>query len=201
MLSPVTEGVYVWQALNVALKRHMNGYLFMTRIGPIMVDPPSMAEVIVEQVEALGKPKAIIVTGRHHERRTAQYKRWYKAKVFAPQADRKLLKVHADHYYMDGESLPGGFVSVQLGHQRTPGETVLYHAKSKLLVANHLVGAPEGYIQMQGEGVYWNFSRAFEAQLKLLDLDFDVILPGRGHPIATDGKMVLARFLAGYGVV
>lgn len=198
MLTPVIDGVYTWKTLEVELKRHVNGYLVMTKIGPVMIDPPSAAEVILNEIESLGKPRAILITGKRQERRAAQYQGWYEAKVFAPEGDRRLLTLKADHYYKRGESLPGGFQSCDLEHQRTPGETALFHPRSKMLVASHLVGDPPGYLRMQDQGFYWSFGRAFEAQLALLDLDFDTLLPGRGEPITKDAKVVLAKFLAGY---
>ncbi len=199
VLKPVIDGVYWWQALEVELKRHINGYLVMTRIGPVMIDPPSAAEVIVEQIEALGKPRAIILTGRRQERRAAQFQGWYDAKVFAPEGDRRRFNVKADHYFRPGETLPGGFQSIGLSHQRTPGECALFHAKKRLLATGHLVGEPKGYVQMQDQGMYWSFGRAFEAQLGLLELDFDTLLTGRGEPIPTGARLVLAKYLAGYG--
>ena len=162
------------------------------------MDPPSAAEPILAQIEAFGKPRAIIVTGRLQERRSRQYQGWYNAKVFAPEADRKRLRITADHYFRTGESLPGGFKSVILPHQRTPGETILFHAKAKVLVAPHFVTLGEGLVQMEDQASYWNFSRAFEAQLALLDLDFNVLLPGRGKPIRKDARVALAKYLAGY---
>ena len=198
VLTEVQSSVHVWQSLEIELKRHINGYLFLTRVGGILVDPPSAAEPVLAQIEAFGKPRAIIVTGRNQERRSRQYQGWYKAKVFAPEADRKRLRITADHYFRTGESLPGGFKSIILPHQRTPGETVLFHEKAKILVAPHFVTLGDGLIQMEDRASYWNFSRGFEAQLALLELDFDVLLPGRGKPIKTGARIALAKFLAGY---
>jgi len=198
VLTEVIKGVYMWQALELELKRHINGYVFMTRIGPIMVDPPSAAEVILKDIEALGKPRAIILTGRRQQRRSKQYQGWYKAKLFAPEGDRKLLTIRADHFYRGGESLPGGFKSISLPDQRSPGETALYHEKLGVMVCSHLVCTKAGYVQMQDQGLYWNFSRAFEAQLTLLDYPFETLLPGRGTPIVKEASMGLAKFLAGF---
>lgn len=199
MLTQIVEDVYCWQALQIELKRYINGYLFMTRIGPILVDPPSAAEPIIRDIERLGKPRAILLTGRHQVRRARQYQGWYNAKVFAPEADRKLLQqVKPDALYKPGDTLPGGFRPITPGNQRSPGESALYHAASKTLVASHLVGEPEGYVQMQEKGIYWNFSRAFEAQLQLLDVEFETLLPGRGKPIVGEGRVALAKYLAGY---
>ena len=190
----------MWQALELELKRHLNGYLLQTRVGLVMVDPPSAAEVIVKAIEAIGRPRAIIVTGRSRERRTRQFQGWYDAKVFAPERDARMLRVKADHYYKDGESLPGGFRSVGLEHQRTPGETALYHKGLRLMVAAHLVGQPAGYVQMQEQGLYWNFSRALEAQLRLLEYDYDTLLPGRGAPITKEARIALAKYIAGLSI-
>ena len=51
---------------------------------------------------------------------------------------------------------------------------------------------------MRSEKLYHNFSASFQAQLALLDLEFDIILPGLGTPVLTDGRKVLAGFLASY---
>jgi glyoxylase-like metal-dependent hydrolase (beta-lactamase superfamily II) len=199
VLLPVIDGVYWWQALQLELKRHINGYIVMTKVGAIMIDPPSSAEPILRGIEALGKPRAIILTGVRQQRRAAQYQAWYGAKVFAPEKDKRQLTIKADHYYRSGETLPGGFLSVGLSYGRSPGESALFHAKSRLLCASHLVGDPPGYVQMQEQGLYRNFSRAFEEQISLLELDFDTLLPGRGKPLAKDARLTMAKYLAGYG--
>ena len=198
MLTKILDKVYRWQALDTTLRQHLNGYLLSTRAGVILVDPPRAESVIIEQIEALGRPRAVLLTGRPNERRAKQYQDWYQAKVFAPEADRRRFRVAADHYYKVGETLPAGFKPVELRNQRTPGECALFHAKARLLIAGHLNGEPAGSIQMEAQGMYSDFSRAFEAQLGLLKLDFDILLPGRGEPILKGGRKALATFLAGF---
>ena len=198
MLEKLLENIYWWQGLNVELHQHLNGYVIVTRVGTILIDPPRAERNILEQLEALGRPRAVIVTGRPNERRAKQYQDWYGAKVFAPEADGRRLRVRADNYYKPGETLPGGFKPISLGNQRTPGESVLHHPQGRILLAPHLVGEPKGYLTMEAKHLYGSFSRAFEAQLKLLELDFKRVFPGRGAPVMKDGKVVLAKYLAGY---
>ncbi len=198
MIAAVAEHVYRWEALETALRRTVNGYALAYRNGLILIDPPRVPEPDLPRFEALGRPRAVVVTGRFQVRRARQFRDWYGARIFAPAADRKVLGLQADHYYQPGDTLPGGFRAVGLQHQRSPGESALHHPARRMLVCGHLVGDPPGYVQMQEPGLYWSFSRAFEAQLPLLDLDFDLLLPGRGDPIVEEGKIALARYLAGY---
>lgn len=198
MLNPIDGGIYGWESLEVRLKRHLNGWLFLTADGPVLVDPPQAPEPVVAAIEALGKPTVILLTGKRQERRARQFQGWYGAKVWAPDGDRKLLEVQADVWYGDAQALPGGFVAHRLAHQRSPGESVLLHRASRILVASHLIGEPAGFIQMQERLMYGNFSKAMAEQLKLLRLEFDRLLPGRGAPILSEARLRLAEHLASY---
>jgi glyoxylase-like metal-dependent hydrolase (beta-lactamase superfamily II) len=189
----------MWRALEIELKRHLNGYLFLTKDGMVLVDPPAAAEIIIRDIEALGKPRYVLLTGARQERRARQYQHWYGAEVYAPVGDRRMLALQAEHYYEDETKLPGGFRAIRLKHQRTPGESALLHEPSDTLVTGHLVGEPEGYVRMFSPGVYWNFSRALEAQLTLLEYDYEQLLPGRGKPIREKARMVLAQYIAAAG--
>ena len=198
MLTEVVEGVYLWRALEVALKRYINGYLLVVHGGTVLIDPPAAAEPVLRAIEALGRPRAVILTGQRQERRARQYQGWYDAKVFAPEGDQRALTVKADVYYKHAESLPGGLRAFWLKHQRSAGESTLFHSERKLLFAGHLVGDPPGHIRMQDRGLYPRFSRSLQAQLALLKLPFEVLLPGRGEPITKGGRLALATHIAGY---
>ena len=200
MLTAVRPGVFRWEGLEIKLKRHLNGWLFVTQDGPILVDPPQAPEPVVFDIETHGKPKVILLTGKRQERRSKMYQGWYDTRVYAPKADQKLLEVEPYLLYEDGEVLPGGFTAIRLADQRSPGESVLLHKGTRLLVAGHLVGAPAGQLQMQDKHLYGNFSRAFAEQVKLLKLDFDSVLPGRGEPVMTEARVRLAEHLATYAL-
>jgi glyoxylase-like metal-dependent hydrolase (beta-lactamase superfamily II) len=198
VLTQVIANVHRWESADTTLKCHLNGYVVTTRVGLILIDPPRAESIILKQIEALGQPRAVLLSGRPNERRAKQYQDWYAAKVFAPEADRRRMRVEADHYFKPGEALPGGFRSVGLRNQRTPGESVFFHEKGRLLAAGHLNGEPAGHVQMESPGLYRDFSRAFQEQLKLLELDFTILLPGRGAPILSDARKSVATFIAGY---
>lgn len=199
MLKKLCTGVYSWKALEIETKRHLNGYVFTTRSGLIVVDPPRLNESVVKPLETLGKPKAIIVTGRPNERRAEQFQAWYGAKVFAPKKDKRRLRVSADGWFEHGDSLPGGFKAVALKNQRTPGESVLFHPKAKLMVAGQLHGFPGGAMSLPERGLYQQFGAAIAAHIDLLKLEFERLLPGSGEPVLKGGRVSLATYLAGLG--
>jgi len=198
MLIPLTDTTYYWRSLQIELKRHLNGYLVITDDGPVLIDPPAVSDVVLPELERFGKPVAVLITGRHQERRSKQYHQWYGAKLCVPKADKSMVLQKADIYYEDGDILPGGFQVIGLENQRSAGESALYYEPSKTMAAGHLLGEPAGYVGMQSSHVYHNFSAAFEGQLRLLQYDFEVLLMGRGQPISEDGRMCLARFLASF---
>ena len=200
MLTEVRKGVFRWEGLEIKLKRHLNGWLLITPDGPMLVDPPQAAEPDIADIELRGKPKIILLTGKRQERRTKMYQGWYQARVYAPRGDEKLLEVEPFRLYEDGEALPGGFVAMRLANQRSPGESVLFHKAARLLVAGHLVGAPAGQLQMQEKHLYSNFSKAFAEQVRLLKLDFDALLPGRGEPVMKEARVRLAEHLATFAL-
>jgi len=197
VLRKLCTGVYSWKALETETKRHLNGYIFATRKGTIVVDPPRLNESVVGPLEALGIPKAIIITGRRNERRAEQFQAWYGAKVFAPEKDKRRMRVSADSWFRHGDSLPGGFKAFVLKNQRTPGESVLFHAKAKLMVAGQLHGFPGGAMSLPERGLYQQFGAAIAAHLELLQFEFERLLPGSGEPVLRGGRVSLATYLAG----
>jgi len=200
MLERIIDGVYVWEHLIIEHKHTINGYYLETEDGPILFDPPSAAQSVIQQIEALGKPKHVVVTGRFRQRRAAYYQQWYGATLWAPHADQRHLNLEPDELYGSIDEVPGGFDVVGLEKQLSPGECALYNADRKCLLAGHLVGTPPGSIRMQDRYLYRPFSPAFEAQLPLISLDFETLLPGRGSPIPAGGRVALAQFLANYAI-
>ncbi|MBT9555319.1 MAG: hypothetical protein IV100_04775 [Myxococcales bacterium] len=198
MLAELFSDYFHWNALDVAQKRHLNGYVVRTKVGLILIDPPSLPEPVLPALEALGKPKVVLLTGRAQERRAKQFRDWFGARILAPEGDQKLIRIPIDAYYKPGDTVPGGFRVHALPHQRTPGECVLYHPTQKVLIAGHLVGEPAGFIQLEDRSLYGSFSKTLEAQLQLLELDFERLLPGRGTPILHGGRIALAKYLAGF---
>jgi len=198
VLEEITKGVYWWRSLEVERKRYLNGYIFVGKEGLTLVDPPGLPDAVVPEVSALGEISAVIITGRFQERRAEHFQRCNKVPLYAPEADKRLIRARADNYYKSGDVLPAGLQAISLPHQRTPGECILFHPQKEVIVAGHLAGDPPGYINMQAESLYHNFSSAFQAQLALLEMEHEIILPGLGTPIKEDSRGVLARYLASY---
>lgn len=199
MLAALAPDLFHWSSLDVVHKRHLNGYAIRVKAGLVLIDPPHVPENALPELEALGRPRVVILSGRAQERRAKQFQDWYGAKVMAPEGDQKLMRLPVAQYYSDGDTLPGGLKVTTLPNQRTPGESVLFQASSGTLFAGHLVGEPAGMVQMEDRGLYPSFSKAFEAQLALLSIEFDRLLPGRGTPIPTGGRLALAKYLASFG--
>jgi glyoxylase-like metal-dependent hydrolase (beta-lactamase superfamily II) len=105
-------------------------YALLTAEGPILIDPREPAEAEADSLWALlGQPPvATVLTNDWHERDAYLLRERFGAPVWAPAAGQPErggdLEGQPDHYYDEGDMLPGGLRATKI-EGRMPGDTVL----------------------------------------------------------------------------
>ena len=191
------DNVMRWSVYNEEKGLFFNGYVMDTPAGAYVVDPPSADERVFAGIEQhFGRPAAVVVTNRDHERASDAFRQRYSCPVMASEADCALLEIPAEERLQ--ETLPGGWKVLSLVHQKSPGEVALFNVEKRmLLLGDALISKQAGVLTMLPAEKYADPSKAREGLNVLQSLDVDVILPGDGEPVLQGGKQVLAQFFSG----
>lgn len=197
--------------INVAGPFRIPSAMYVIKDGEdvVLIDPFTLPESETKELEALGVPTLILITGRLHVRDADAYRKRYGAKILANREAVPELGIGVDDAFGDGETLPGGLTTIEMPGT-IPGETILRREQGKgvLIVGDalwnlrlsecglilglfmRLLGWPEGFGAMP-KLLMANDKLATESYQKLLDYDFDQILVSHGQPILRDAKEML----------
>ena len=69
------------------------------------------------------------------------------------------------------------------------------------MVAGQLHGFAGGALSLPERGLYQQFGAAIAEHIRLLQFEFERLLPGSGEPVMKGGRVSLATYLAGLGDV
>ena len=168
-----------------------------TEGGNVLVDSPRFATQLVKRMAAMGGVRTMFLT---HKDDVADHERW---------ADRFNCRrvMHAD----DGarrlgiEQIITGEEAVDLDHDlialpvpgHTRGHAVLLYRKKFLFTGDHLAWSPNRNSLIAFRSACWySWTEQTRSMAKLLDYDFEWVLPGHGrihHDSAANMRAHLAR--------
>ena len=77
------DDMYCWSVFNDVRQIDFNGHLWVRESGNVLIDPVPMSDGDLEQFDALGGAKWIVVTNRDHEREADFFKQRTGAEVVA----------------------------------------------------------------------------------------------------------------------
>ena len=193
----------------------VNGNSYVVVVGgeAAIVDTgiPGSADKILREIDAIGaKVSAIILTHYHldHTGSAAELRAATGAKIYVHEADApfvsgrerpplpptvpketleaysRMRPVEPDVLLRDGDRIFGFRVVHVPGH--TPGSIVLHDGRA--LFAGDNVNVRDGSIQGSPAPYDWDNARARESLRRILELEFDVLLPGHGPPVVGDAS-------------
>lgn len=198
-----------------------NSYLFVKGKDVMIVDTglPGSAEQILRALEALGSGKsvkAIVLTHYHidHTGSASDLKKITGATVYAHEEDAPFISgerefplppsvpreryssyrtVDVDQRLREGDDVFGFKIIHIPGH--TPGSIALHGYG--MLFSGDTLNARGGSIQGTPAQYDWNRELADRAVKRLLELDFDILLPGHGDPVVGNASALAKRYLLG----
>ncbi len=196
-----------------------DAFALRTAAGVILVDPVDPGSEALAHLESLvdHRPVATLLTSAWHERAAYRARELYGTPVWAPQAGTAEMEGRPDHWYGDGDVLPGGLRAVTVDDRfagdsvllwTTPtdervlfsGDAILGELNPQDPRPNHWRRAPGLYLFLHGPSDRARFQAAFR---RLLDEDFDLILSAHSVVVPANGtsipgetpKAALARLL------
>jgi hypothetical protein len=189
-MEEIAPGVWHWTALREPIGNDVSSYyLAEERVAIDPMLPPEQPEWF--------RPEHAILTCRHHDRDAWQLgcTVWVVAQGAHELAGRGEFRT-----YEWGDELPGGALAYEVG-SLSPDETAIH------LPGHRALAVGDGVVRWEDDGPLGFVPDRFmgdperdkaglrAAYRRLLELDFDLLLLGHGHPAVGDAKAQLRAFL------
>ena len=198
----VLPGLFHWRTLHPKIATEVDSYWIAD--GGVLIDPLVPEAGIEWFADRAVRPKAVLLTNRHHYRDAGRFVRRFGCTVHCSRPGMHEFTEQEVRAFDFGDRLPGGAVAYEVD-AICPDESALHlPAVRALAVADGIVlGGSNG---AEGElGFVPDFLMDEPAQTKagLLDayasllagLDFEHLLLAHGGPLIGDGRRRLREFL------
>ncbi|HEY3197551.1 MAG TPA: hypothetical protein VGJ57_06025, partial [Nitrospirales bacterium] len=188
LVGEIVRGVYRFTMHDNRIDSQSDCYVVVSNNRSVLIDPLPMDS---QALKKLGKVKAICLTASCHERAASRYRRSFKVPVYAPKGAVDFER-RPDRRYTSGNRLPGGLKAVH-----SPGPTnghysfYLRRDRGVVFCADLLTNAKgRGLAFVPGE--YQDDPKRTRMSVRrLLELQFKVLCPNHGNPIATSAKKAM----------
>ena len=167
----------------------------------ILIDPLSLSNAEVKQIEELGVPTHIILTCNYHQRNSAQLKQKWGCEVLLYENHVQEAEIEFEGTFQDGDVLWDLIEVVRVPDVRHREEVSFYLIPDGVLIVGDLLsggrkdcGIPDGEIGFKDPAYLVDLHKARLSLKSLLHLEFDVLCFGHGKPILSGAKDVLKRF-------
>ncbi len=201
-MDEILPGLWHWTTVHARWGIEISTYWLAAE--RVLIDPRVPPEGI-GWFDASGSPVAALLTNRHHYRDAGEFAERYGTRVLCSRLGAQEF-THGEpvEFFTPGDELPGGVTSFEVGGI-CPDETALLCRSHKALaVADGLVRfPPDGPLGFVPDNLMFDpprtRARLLEAYARLLDEDWDTLLPAHGRPIAGGAKEAVRRFVAEQG--
>lgn len=192
----VVSGIFTWPWFSQPHSYNFNGHLIRHAGGNLCIDPVEPTEEDLNELAHYGVAR-ILLTNRNHSRAANKVRARTGARTAIHPAD-------APHARNEGAELDDelhigkkvGPLTVVGAAGKSPGEAALHWPERKILiVGDAVVGDPPGRCKLLPEKVVDDPARLRQSVRSLLDLDFDILLPGDGAPILQGAKARLRELV------
>ena len=201
-MKEILSDIYTWHKFSEEKQLNFNGYLLISAGESVLIDPPGMTEEDFAELELLaGKNskhplQAILLTNVHHERECDEVRKKLDVPVLINEKDEAGLEGKADKTFADGDTLPGGLMTLKFENQKSPGESAFFlKEKGVMILGDALIGKVPGKLNMLPPDKYRDPKLAKKGLSKLLDYEYESLLVGDGEPILKNGKEAVKIFL------
>ena len=193
----VVSDIYTWPWFSEPHGYNFNGHLIRHAGGNLCIDPVEPAEEELNEIARRGVAR-ILLTNRNHSRAANKVRARTGARTAIHPADAPHARSQSadlDDELNIGEKV--GPLTVVGVPGKSPGEVALHWPERKILiVGDAVVGDPPGRCKLLPEKVVDDPARLRESVRSLLELDFDILLPGDGAPILQGAKERLRELVA-----
>ena len=184
------------------------GAMFCIKEGKevVLIDPFLLPNSEIGELETLGTPTHIFISGAFHVRDAEAYRKRYGCKILINHEAATEVDIKVDDTFGDGETVPGGLTTIGMPGTML-GETIFRRDEGKgtLIIGDafwnlqlnecglilgtfmRFSGFPEGFGTMPRTSMT-NERLAVESYQKLMNYDFEQILFSHGKPIQSTAK-------------
>lgn len=194
-LAKILPDVWRWTWFSQDKGMEFNGHALRLPAGLVLVDPVYSGDDDWEPLDLLGRPSAILLTNKDHERAAGELHDRYGAPVWVHEADAEQLAAKPDWTFGDSAVLFERLAVVRFTRLKSPGECAFHWKERRILIVGDLVtGHPAGKVGLVTK--HRDNPEVLAEIRRILDLDFDALLVGDGEPFLTGGKTAVAQFLS-----
>jgi glyoxylase-like metal-dependent hydrolase (beta-lactamase superfamily II) len=201
-MKEILPGIFTWHEFSEEKKLNFNGYLIVSIMGSVLIDPPKITEDDFAELEILvnknsNSPlQAILLTNVHHERACDEMRKIFGVPVLINEKDNAGLERKADKTFANGDTLPGGFITFKFENQKSPGESAfILKDRGIMILGDALIGKVPGKLDMLAHDKYRDPKLAKKGLNILLDYEFESLLLGDGESILKKAKEAVKNFL------
>ena len=185
----ILNGIFTWPWFSEPHGYNFNGHFIRHADGNLCVDPVGPSDDDLAELARQGVAR-ILITNRNHSRAANKIRARTGARTAIHPADAPHARSQSaeldDELNIGDEVGPLVVVGVP---GKSPGEIALHWPERKILiVGDAVVGDPPGRCKLLPEKVIDDPARLRESVRSLLELDFDILLPGDGAPILQGAK-------------
>jgi glyoxylase-like metal-dependent hydrolase (beta-lactamase superfamily II) len=194
-MKEIVKGVFTWAWTHPERKVEFNGWYIDSAKDPIVIDPPSCGDDVLEAIEERGAPCAILLTNKDHVRDAERFAARFRAPVLIHPADAPLVSIRIGGLYRPGEELPAGLEAIRVSDAKSPGECALLLRRSNaLILGDALIGVPAGQLNMLPDAKFADPAKAREGIRALMAYAFDAVLVGDGASFARGGRKAMEEW-------
>lgn len=191
----IAPGIWHWTSKHDRIGVPVSSYYLASE--RVLIDPMTPSEGM-EWFGRRGGPEHILLTNRHHDRHSWRFREAFDCAVHCVRNGLYELEGRGPVEPFDfGDTLPGHAIVHEID-AICPDETALHLPDHRALAVadgvlhygEELGFVPERYMD-NPEQTKAGLRQAYRA---MLDLDFDILLPAHGSPLASGAKDSLRRF-------
>lgn len=198
----ILPGLFHWTAVHPKIRIPVSSYYVLE---PGVLIDPLLPEEGLDWFRARRAPEHVILTNRHHYRHSDRFASAFDCEVLCPEAGlHEFSKGEAVRGFSPGRTLPGGIESHPVG-ALCPDESALRipAAEGALAVADGVVRDGEGPLSFVPDSLIAETAEEVprvkqglkESYARLLDLEWDHLLPAHGAPWIGGAREALRAFV------
>ncbi|MFB0517177.1 MAG: MBL fold metallo-hydrolase [Candidatus Neomarinimicrobiota bacterium] len=189
-IQPLTPWLYHWTVPDDRIDNYRSdAYAVLTPEGLILIDPLPLTDKAQATLENVA---AIYLTGGQHQRSAWRYRNALGVPVYAPEGAAE-LEEEPDQWYRDGDSLPGGFTTIQI-HGMGSSFALLMETEGgsgALFCGDLLIRASNEPFQLLPDRFMDDPARVRESAEKLAQIQIEILCSAHGEPCVTGcGKAI-----------
>ena len=198
-MNEILPNVWMWSEYQPDRGFCFNGFALVEDSGLVLVvDPVPMSPDTMQKLQDLGSRFQIVLLNADHERESQAIAKTLGASIWAPKSDVALLRnPNRIETYGNGHRFGEDWESIHLLGMKTPGESVLHHARRGiLLVGDAILADPAVGLRLVPKQKLKDQARALDALRGLVNLSFRSLLCADGFQLLHGGREALNLFLA-----